>query len=368
MRKDTRKPETNALVPMDQTGTAIAIQELADSARNYAVNSRALKTRKLYKMFWDDFAGWCGAFNQEALPATPETLAAYATWLAGGRNGTTKPLAASSITVAMSAVKLAQRSAGYVFDDKNPVLKEVTKGIRREIAKTRTVRRVKPLLSDDLRDLLETLNPQILREARDAALLALGWAAALRRSELVGLDWERAGTTKDTARVGFVAADDTGLTVTLLTSKASQDMAQSVAVPRSFVPLCVGAVEKWVQTAQIERGTPLFRPIEGAGDGKKVGAGRLTDRHVARIIKQRIKALAQSRHGKRKMKKEEIDELVALFSGHSMRVGHVTDAAERGVPTHQIKQQTRHKTDGMVTLYARVVDRIKNNSLKGAGL
>ena len=386
MRKDTRKPETNALVPMDQTGTAIG--HLIESAEDYAVNSRSARTRKEYDRCWRDFADWCVSKGRPVFPMVPdlsgldaqgaatayrqaqgdmmETIVAYVTYLAKGREGTAKPLAASSIGQALAAIKLRQRQAGYGFDDKSPWLKEVMKGIRREIAQTREIRRVKPLLREHLRTLLDSLDPEVLRDARDAALIALGWAAALRRSELVGLDWVKIGEGSDAT--GYVTADDVSITVTLLTSKASQDMAQSVSIPRLEVPKCCAAIERWIETGKIPPGTAIFRPIEGAGAGKTVGTGRLSDRHVPRIMKQRVKALEKFQRGKRKISKEEAALLVELISGHSMRVGHVTDAADRGVPTHQIKQQTRHKTDGMVTLYARVVDRIKNNSLKGAGL
>src|SRR5215471_20792023 len=84
-------------------------------------------------------------------------------------------------------------------------------------ARKETVRKAKPLLADDLRALIDGLE-QTASGARDAALLALGWAAALRRSELVSLDWQKLG-----AGGGFVCVDERGIVVTLMASKAAQD-------------------------------------------------------------------------------------------------------------------------------------------------
>src|SRR5262245_60164811 len=102
----------------------------------------------------------------------------------GGR----KPLARSSINQALSAVIMRHRDAGYAFDRKHAAIARVWKGISNTKARKETIRKAKPLLASDLRDLIEGLDQQSASGARDVALLALGWAAALRRSELVSLD------------------------------------------------------------------------------------------------------------------------------------------------------------------------------------
>jgi integrase len=349
-----------ALIPAREAGREIALPEqLIAKAKDYAVHARAARTRKRYKECWRDFERWCETHGREPLPASVETVVAYATWMGAGRNDG-KTLAVNTISQALSAIKLAQRTAGYTFDSDSPILKEVMKGIRRAIAKERTIRRVKPLMQEDLRDMLEQLRPDVLREARDAALLALGWAGALRRSELVGLDWGELGTG-----TGFVSVDEKGLTITLMTSKASQDAAQTVAIPRAFAPLICDAVENWVNVAPIPRGTPLFRGIFGRG-AKVLGAKPLHAYTVACVIKRRVQLLANAK-GRRRLKKDEVAALVEQFSGHSMRVGFVTSAAARDVPTHRIKEQTRHKSDAMVSVYIREVDKFKNSGLKGVG-
>src|SRR5262245_2166609 len=85
-------------------------------------------------------------------------------------------------------------------------------------------RQARPMLATDLQALLADLRPRVLpADARDALLLTLGWAAALRRSELIGLDWAKLGTG-----AGFVVKDDRGLVVTLMASKASQTEAETI--------------------------------------------------------------------------------------------------------------------------------------------
>lgn len=356
--------QRNELVPVAPTGGELALpDDLVAKAKGYAVEARAERTRERYRQCWRAFASWCDDNGRSPLPAGVETVAAYATWLGSGRdNG--KPLAASSITQALSAITLAHRTAGHPFDRKNPILHEVMLGVRRAIAKTRTVRRVKPLMQEDLRDMLEQLRPDVLREARDAALLALGWAGALRRSELVGLDWGVLGKTRGAC--GYVVADEKGITITLMTSKASQDTAQTIAVPRTFAPSLCAAVEDWVRGANIRHGEPLFRATYGPAGSKVLAKERLNAKEVARIIKRRVHLLARAK-GRKRLTKAEVEELVKQFSGHSMRVGYVTSAAERDVPTHRIREQTRHKSDGMVSIYIRNVDQFKNSGLKGVG-
>ena len=351
---------TNELIPLQPKGELALPQDLLHKAKDYAVHSRSERTRKRYAECWRDFTRWCDFNGRDPLPAGVETVIGYLTWMAAGRNDG-KPLAMNTIGQARAAVILAQRTAGFAFDSDNQILKEVMAGIRRSIAKERTIRRVKPVTQEDLRDMLDGLNPAVLREARDAALLSLGWAAALRRSELVSLDLGKLGDGG-----GFVVADEKGLTITLMTSKASQDTAQTIAVPRTFAPQLCDAVENWVRVAAIQLGESLFRGIEGKAGGKTVAAGRLDDGTVARIIKRRIQLLARAK-GRKRLTKAETAALVAQFSGHSMRVGFVTSAAERDIPTHRIREQTRHKSDQMVSLYIRDTDKFRNNSLKGLG-
>jgi site-specific recombinase XerC len=258
MKKPRNGPSKGtALAVIEPAGELAPLAELADHAADYAKRSLSERTRKEYDRCWKRFVAWCNKYRFTAMPAKPETIAMYVTWLAKG-HGRQKPLAISSINQALAAIKRGHSWQGHEINTADPVIQRVWAGARREIAKTRTVRRVAPVMEADLREILEMLRSDALRESRDAAILALGFGAALRRSELVGLDWYQLGDG-----TGFLTIDDRGLLVTLMTSKASQATAEEVIVPRTHATLLCARVEAWVELGEIGRGTPLFRPISG---------------------------------------------------------------------------------------------------------
>jgi integrase len=322
-------------------------ERLVAGARQFIAAARAERTRTAYAKSWAAFVGWCEAHGRTALPASADTIAAWMTDLAqAGR-------AASTINAMVAAVAVAHRTAGHPLDRKSPLIADVWKGIANETA--RAPRQARPMLAGELKALLEDLRYRAPSDARDAALLALGWAAALRRSELVGLDWQATGTGS-----GSLSIDERGLVVTLNRSKASQSEAVTVVVPCADMPAACEAVRAWVDLAKLEPGTPVFRPVD---KGQRISADRLTDRSVARIIKARIWARAVAA-GK---SEAEADALVESFSGHSLRAGYATAAASADVPAYRIQQHTRHKTAEMVTRYIREADKWTKSGLKGVG-
>ena len=325
-----------------------------EAARDFARASHAQRTQETYARWWGDFTSWCAAKGVSALPAAAETIALWMSALAMGEAGR-KPLARASINQALSAVIFYHRDAGHPFDRKHRVIARTWAGISRTKAKTDTVRKAKPLLATDLRDIIEKLSPDIPIEARDAALLSLGWAAALRRSELVGLDWQQRG-----AGTGTVVLDERGIMITLMTSKASQDAAEQIVAPKADMPAACHALETWASLASLEPGQPVFRPIDQHGH---ISTERLTGRSVARIVKVRMRRLEHKRGKTRK----DAKAAVALFSGHSMRAGYATSAAAKDVPSYRIQAHTRHKSADMVNGYIRDADRWGKSGLKGVG-
>ena len=202
MVKHTKSRE---LVPHNRAGAVALPDALIDQARDLAERSLSKRTREEYARCWAKFQTWCNTNGQRAVPCELGTLAGYITWLTKGQ-GIGRPLAISSINQAISAIKMAHRDHGTPLDSDHPILQKVWTGARREIAAKRTIRRVSPILSADLREILEMLRKDHLREARDAAILAVGWGAARRRSELVGLDWQEPGDG-----TGFMRADGDGI-------------------------------------------------------------------------------------------------------------------------------------------------------------
>jgi hypothetical protein len=133
---------------------------------------------------WAQFTQWCAANDHVALPAAPETIAAWIVNLADGAEER-RPLSRSTINLYLSAVMQAHHTAGHPFDRKHPLVARTWQGISRKKAKKGGPRKAKPIMGRDLRELIQGLDPAgSVIDARDAALLVLGWAAALRRSEL----------------------------------------------------------------------------------------------------------------------------------------------------------------------------------------
>jgi integrase len=181
----------------------------------------------------------------------------------------------------------------------------------------------------------------------------LGFGAALRRSELVGLDWSELGEG-----TGFVRIDERGILVTLARSKASQDKAETVVIPRADFESACDALEAWAVRARLQPGDAIFR---GVDNRNAIAAERLTAHSVSRIVKRVMGQIAR----KRGKGIDEARELVRRFSGHSLRAGFVTSAAAKDVPALRIAQHSRHKSLEMVNRYVRIADKYNKSALKG---
>lgn len=226
-------------------------------------------------------------------------------------------------------------------------------GISRVKAMVEIERQAAPFLATDVRDLLAILKVEKNIGCRNAALLTLGFGAALRRSELVGLDWQELGSG-----TGFVRTDERGILITIARSKGSQDKAETVVIPRAdFLPACE-ALEAWAARAQLQPGDPIFRAVNNRN---QIAPERLTSHSVSRIVKRAMRDIAR----KRGKTMEEAKELVRRFSGHSLRAGFVTSAAAVDVPALRIAGHTRHKSLEMVQRYCREAEKYSRSALKG---
>ena len=166
--------------------------------------------------------------------------------------------------------------------------------------------------------------PDTLTGKRDRALLVLGFSGALRRSELIALD------------VADLTPDRDGLRLHIRRSKTDQEsFGHEIAIPHGRYLRPVEAVQDWLQSAGIANG-PIFRPVSRSGRVR--GAERLTAKSVAAIVKTYAARVG--------LKADD-------FSGHSLRAGFVTTAADRDVSESRIMDVTRHKDSRTVRTYIR---------------
>lgn len=274
-----------------------------DRAKAYAAEARSERTRKAYTSAFRVFVAWGDERWLDTLPARPEVVAAYVAHLADtGR----KP---ATINLHVAAIAAAHRLAGFDVPTASEAVKATQRGVRRTLG-TRQTRKA-PVTAETLKKALRKI-PDDLSGARDRALLLIGFAAALRRSELVALD------VTDLERV------PDGIIVHVCRSKTDQDgQGQEIAVPRGGKLKPCDALDAWLAAAKITAG-PVFRPINKGG---RVGADRLTDRSVADIVKRHVGAAGLD---------------ASLFSGHSLRAGFVTSALAAGADVLKVMHVTRH--------------------------
>jgi integrase len=317
------------LVVSDASSTLAVAPELVQQARAYASAATSENTRKAYARQWAAFTAWCSSRGLASFPAEPSTVALYASDLAQqGRK-------VATIEQAMAAVSGAHGAAGLPSPREDANLRRVLRGIRREL--TVAQRQAAPILKDQLHAMVEAVG-QSKKGQRDAALLLVGFAAALRRSELVGLE------------VRDVAFTVEGLVITLRRSKTDQT-GEGRKVPVSYsgtVAVCpVRALRAWLDTAGIVEG-PLFREVNRHG---QVQAAALTGRSVSRLVKDAAQAAG-------------LDP--TAYSGHSMRAGFVTVATLAGRGEASIMKKTGHKSVAMMRKYQRAAELWKDDA--GAGL
>jgi site-specific recombinase XerD len=311
----------------------LSVARLTESARTYARASKAKNTIRAYRADWADFSLWCAGQAAAPLPAAPETIAMYLAALAdaGAR--------VSTVQRRLSAISQAHQAAGHVPSPTSEWLVRATmSGIRRTHGTA--PRQKAPLVTRDLRRLLEATPVDTLAGLRDRALLLMGFAGGFRRSELVALDVDDVDESKD------------GLRVVIRRSKADQEGAsREVGLPRGQHPeTCpVRALRIWRAEAGIDEGA-LFRPVSRHDT---VAPRRLTDRGVARVVQR-----AARRAG--------LDP--ALYAGHSLRAGLATAAAGGGAPERAIMRQTGHRSLEMVRRYIRAGTLWQENAAAYVGL
>ena len=302
---------------------ATARQAERNSAHTFALAEKADATRRAYRTDFAIFGAWCGARGLEALPAAPDTVAAFLASQA------THGARASTISRKAAAIRYAHKLAGREPPTNAEAVKAVMRGIRRTIGTS--PERKAPATADRIAGMLAFI-PDTLAGKRDRALLLLGFAGALRRSELVALT------------VADLVDAEGGLRVVIRHSKTDQESAgQEIAIPTGGKLRPVEAIRAWLAAAGITDG-PVFCPIAKGGKVKPVA---LSDRSVAAIVKS-YAGLAG------------LDP--ADYAGHSLRAGFLTTAAEHGASVFKMMEVSRHKSVDTLRGYVRRADLFRDHA------
>lgn len=357
---DLSAPQASADIPMPNAGlpsplsearTALPahLEQLADRARDYVEAASSANTRKAYASDWKHFSGWCRRQGLAVLPPNPQTVGLYITACASGAAiAGRKPNSVTTIERRLSAITWNYALRGLALDRKDRHIATVLAGIRNTHAAP--PRQKEAVLPEHLIAMLETLPRGTLRGLRDRAMLLIGFAGGLRRSEIVGLDVGR-DQTKDSR--GWVEIFDKGMVATVRGKRGWREV--EIGRGSSDATCPVVALQTWLNLARIAHG-PLFRRV--TGQGKDVGADRLLDQEVARLVKKA--ALAA---GVRPDLAEA--ERAEKFSGHSLRAGLASSAE---VDERYVQKQLGHASAEMTRKYQRRRDRFRVNLTKASGL
>ena len=338
-------PEESLRVPDHVAGSG-ALDRLVDSARDYARQATAQNTNAAYKADWTHFSRWCRMRGTDPLPPSPELIGLYITHCAAPSNGT-RALTVSTIERRLSGLAWHYQQRGFTLDRKDRHIATVLAGIRRKHARPPVQKEA--ILAEDILNMIDTLGYR-LRDMRDRAILLIGYAGGLRRSEIVSLDINRDDT--DDGK-GWIAIEERGLILTFRSKTGWREVEIGRGSSDQSCP--VHALEQWLHYSKIDFG-PLFQRV--SRDDRKPTGARLSDKHVARLIKKTVLDA-----GIRSDLPEA--ERVALFSGHSLRAGLASSAE---VDERYIQKQLGHASAEMTRRYQRRRDRFRANLTKAAGL
>ncbi|MFC7738582.1 tyrosine-type recombinase/integrase [Roseomonas sp. GCM10028921] len=300
--------------------------------RVVAREATSVNTRRAYRAAWADFTAWYEANGREALPAAPETVGTYLAARASS-------LRAATLALRLVAIGQAHRLAGHRMDAGHPAIRKTLQGIR--AVHGSAPRKKDAAVAAVIRDMADVLAKRPgLRAMRDRALLLVGFAAALRRSELVAFD------VQDLA---FVSE---GLVVTIRRGRTDQEgRGVEIGIPFGISErTCpVLALRTWLYKAAIQEGA-VFRSVNRHD---RLGTARLSDRDVARVVKACVEAAGYD---------------PTAFAGHSLRSGFITSAARAGVAERAIQNQSRHKSLPVLRGYIRRGSLFVDNAAARVGL
>ncbi len=319
-----------------------------DSARRaataYARLAKADNTRRAYRTSIRAWCNWCDHHAITPLPASGTDVAAF---LASER---TRHISPETLKLRRAAIRYLHRLAGCPVPTDDAYVAETMAGIQRDATARGQMRRQKAAATTAvIRRLLAPIGEQSLADLRDRALILVGFAGALRRSELAGI------------RIEHLTPSEHGLRLILPQTKGSPMDSVTVPLPYGDTELCpVRALERWKLAAGLEGGA-LFRRIYKPPSGRKshsrstspgevVGPMALSPQSVTLILQRRALAAGFNRYE---------------LSGHSLRRGALTTGMDRGVHPARLKRLGRHKSYDVLGEYLEFGDLFEGHPLDG---
>ena len=293
-------------------------------------SSKANNTVRAYKSDFSDFGLFCAQNGFKSLPSEPKIVSLYLTHLS------VKNAKMSTLKRRLVSIGVIHKLKGHYLDTKHPTIIENIMGIKRR--KGSFQKGKKPILINNLKAIINVIDKQKkaeIKKFRDRSIILIGFSGGFRRNEIVSLDYDD---------LDFVSE---GLKINLRKSKTDQfGEGLTKALPyfdnSKYCP--VVSLKNWIEISRISSG-PVFRRFI---KGSKLSENRLTDQTVALLIKEYLQLAG-------------IDS--KNYSGHSLRSGFATSAAESGAEERSIMAMTGHKSTEMVRRYIKEANLFKNNAL-----
>ena len=293
-------------------------------------SSKAINTVRAYKSDFKDFGLFCVQNGFKTLPSDPKIVSLYLTHLS------TRDIKLSTIKRRLVSIGIIHKMKGHYLDTKHPIIIENLMGIKRRKGIVQIGK--KPILINVLKKIIDVINQQKIediKKLRDKSIILIGFAGGFRRNEIVSLDVDD---------LDFVFE---GVKIIVRRSKTDQfgeGLTKGLPYFENKIYCPVTTLKRWLNVSKIKKG-PLFRRFS---KGSKLTNNRLTDQTVALIIKHYLNCT---------------DINSSNYSGHSLRSGFATSAAEGGAEERSIMAMTGHKSTEMVRRYIKEANLFKNNAL-----
>jgi site-specific recombinase XerD len=285
-------------------------------------SSKSANTIRAYKSDFNNFVYFCKKNNFKALPADPKIVSFYITHLSSNSK-------VSTLKRRLASISVIHKIKGHYIDIKHPLIIENLMGIQRK--KGVFQKSKNPILINELKEIINVIDKAEKKEdknARDKALILIGFSGGFRRSELVNIDFEDLEFTKEGVKI-FIKRSKT--------DQSGEGMIKAIPYfkEKDFCPVIF--LKNWIEICNINKGF-IFD---------------ISDKMVAILIKKYLSAAGFD------SKK---------YSGHSLRSGFATVAADYGADEKSIMTMTGHKTTQMVRRYIKESNLFKNNPLNKINL
>jgi site-specific recombinase XerD len=293
-------------------------------------NSKAINTVRAYKSDFRDFELFCVKNSFKYLPSEPKIVSLYLTHLSS------KDAKMSTLKRRLVSIGVIHKLKGHYLDTKHPSIIENIMGIKRRKGSKQNGK--KPILISSLKliiDVIDEIDSEEIKKLRDRSIILIGFSGGFRRNEIVSINYDD---------LDFMSE---GLKINVRKSKTDQfGEGFTKALPyfdsSQYCP--VVSIKNWLKISKINSG-PVFRRFV---KGSKLSKNRLTDQTVALLIKQYLNLAGIENKN---------------YSGHSLRSGFATSAAESGAEERNIMAMTGHKSTEMVRRYIKDANLFKNNAL-----